>query len=89
MKIHPFEERVVVELEDLNEKNVGGLILPDTAKEKPQIGLVNAVGDGEEISKMVKEGDRIIFNKYAGSEFKIEGKEYIILSKDDVLGKLE
>ena len=88
MKIHPFEERVVVVIEEMNEQNVGGIILPDSAKEKPQIGLVTAVGDGEEVSEMVKEGDRIIFNKYAGSEFKIEGKEYIILSKDDVLAKL-
>ena len=89
MKIHPFEERVVIEIEEPTEKKVGGLILPDSAKEKPQAGKVISVGDGEEIQKMVKEGDLVIFNKYSGSEFNIEGKDYIILAKEDVLAKLQ
>ncbi len=88
MKIHPFEERVVVEVKEPEEKKVGGLIIPDSAKEKPQAGVVVAVGDGEEIKEMVKEGDTVIFNKFSGSEFHIDGKDYIILPKDDVLAKL-
>ncbi|MBU1536388.1 co-chaperone GroES [Myxococcota bacterium] len=88
MKIHPFEERIVIEVQETGEKKVGGLIIPDTAKEKPQAGVVVSVGTGEEIQKMVKEGDLVIFNKYSGNEFHIEGKDYIILAKDDVLAKL-
>ena len=86
MKIKPFEERVVVEIEK-EEQRIGKFIVPDSAKEKPQTGRVIAVGDGEEIQKMVKEGDRVIFNKYAGSEFNIDGKDLIILQKEDILGK--
>lgn len=88
MKIHPFEERVVVEVKEPEEKKVGGLIIPDSAKEKPQAGIVVSVGDGEEIQAMVKEGDTVIFNKYSGNEFHIDGKDYIILPKEDVLAKL-
>jgi chaperonin GroES len=88
MKIHPFDERVVIEVKEPEEKKVGGLILPDSVKEKPQAGVVVSVGDGEEISKMVKEGDLVIFNKYSGNEYHLDGSDFIILDKDDVLGKI-
>lgn len=89
MKIRPFEERIVVEMEEPKEAIVGGIYVPESAKEKPIFGRVIAVGGGEIINKLVSVGDRVIFNKYAGSEFTIEGKKIMVLNKDDLLGKLE
>ncbi len=89
MKIRPFEERIVVEMEEPKESVVGGIYVPESAKEKPIFGRVIAVGCGEVINKLVSVGDRVIFNKYAGSEFTIEGKKIMVLNKDDLLGKLE
>jgi chaperonin GroES len=88
MNIKPFGERVVVVIEEAKEKKVHGIIIPDSAKEKPQAGTVLAVGDGEEVSELIKDGDKVIFNKYSGNEFTIDGKDVIILDKDDVLAKL-
>jgi len=88
MKIQPFGERVVIEVKEPEEKNLVGLILPDSVKEKPQGGVVISVGDGEEVSKMVKEDDLVIFNQYSGNEYHSEGRNFIILDKDDVLGKI-
>lgn len=94
MKVRPLHDRVVVKR--LEEKEVvrGGIVIPDTAKEKPQEGEVVAVGDGKilengtRVAMDVKVGDRVLFGKYSGSEIKIEGEELLIMREDDVLGIL-
>ncbi|MBN2723194.1 MAG: co-chaperone GroES [Deltaproteobacteria bacterium] len=88
MKVVPFDERVVVEHEEQDIKEVGGIIIPESVKEKPQYGKICAVGTGELISAMVKVGDKILYNKYAGSEFELDGKKILIISKDDILAKI-
>jgi len=93
-KIRPLHDRVIVERVEAEERSSGGIIIPDSAKEKPQEGKVVAVGkgkhreDGSLIPMDVKAGDRILFSKYAGSEVKIDGKEYIIMREEDILGVL-
>jgi len=95
MNVRPLHDRVVVKR--LEEKEVirGGIVIPDTAKEKPQEGEVVAVGsgkkkdDGTRVSMDVKVGDRILFGKYAGSDIKIDGQEYLIMREEDILGILE
>ncbi|HEV8141920.1 MAG TPA: co-chaperone GroES [Methylomirabilota bacterium] len=95
MKIRPLHDRILVERVEEGEVKKGGIIIPDTAKEKPQEGKVIAVGngkvteDGKKIPLDVKGGDRILFGKYSGSEVKIEDKEYLILREEDVLAILE
>ena len=95
MKMRPLRDRVLVERIEEHEQRVGGIIIPDTAKEKPQQGRVVAVGKGRINDKGdvfpldVKEGDTVLFGKYAGSEIKIEGREYLIIREDEVLGVLE
>ncbi|HWP66437.1 MAG TPA: co-chaperone GroES [Candidatus Limnocylindria bacterium] len=96
MKVRPLADRVLVKrLEEEVEKSKGGIIIPDTAKEKPQQGRVIAVGKGRRneegtvIPLDVKVGDRILFGKYAGSEIKIEGEEHLIMREEDILGVLE
>jgi chaperonin GroES len=95
MNIRPLGDRILVKRIQEEEKTKGGIIIPDTAKEKPQEGRVVAVGkgkvteDGKLLSPDVKAGDRILFGKYAGSEIKLEGEEHLILREDDVLGVLE
>lgn len=94
-KIRPLGDRILVKRIKEEEKSKGGIIIPDTAKEKPQEGKVVAVGkgkktdDGKVIAMDVKAGDRILFGKYSGSEIKLEGEECLILREDDVLGVLE
>ncbi|MEE8396165.1 MAG: co-chaperone GroES [bacterium] len=94
MKIRPLQDRVIVERVDAEETSAGGIIIPDTAKEKPQEGKVVAVGkgkhkeDGGLIPLDVKAGDRILFSKYAGNDVTIDGKEFIIMREDDILGVL-
>lgn len=92
MKLRPLGDRVVVEAEDeLEQKTASGLVIPDTAKEKPMIGEVMAVGpgalndEGKRLPMDVKEGDKVLYSKYAGTEVKLEGKEYLVLSARDVL----
>lgn len=91
MKVKPLHDRVIVRRMKEEEKTKGGIIIPDTAKEKPVEGVVVAVGDGkllENGKKMpleVKEGDRILFGKYAGTELKIEGEELLIMKEDDII----
>ena len=91
MKIRPLADRILVRRIEEKEVRKGGIIIPDTAKEKPQEGEVVAVGpgamgeDGKRTAMEVKKGDRILMGKYAGTEVKIDGKEYIILREDDVL----
>jgi chaperonin GroES len=95
MKIRPLHDRILVERIEEGEVKKGGIIIPDTAKEKPQEAKVIAVGngkvteDGKKIALDVKAGDRILFGKYSGSEVKIEDKEYLILREEDVLAILE
>ncbi len=85
MKLKPLDDRVVIEVKELEEKNVGGIIIPDTAKEKPQIGVIIAVGTEDELKKLVKVGDKILYAKYGGTEVDIEDKKYIIISRSDIL----
>jgi chaperonin GroES len=95
MKMRPLRDRILVERIEEAEQRIGGIIIPDTAKEKPQSGRVIAVGKGRINDKGqvfpldVKEGETVLFGKYAGSEIKIDGREYLILREDDVLGVLE
>jgi len=95
MAFRPLGDRVLVRRVEEEEKTKGGIIIPDTAKEKPQEGKVVAVGKGKmtEQGKLltpdVKAGDKILFGKYSGSEVKIEGEEHLILREDDILGVLE
>ena len=88
MKLQPIDDHVVIEVKELMEKNVGGIIIPDTAKEKPQMGEVIAVGTDEELQKILKEGDKVLYSKYSGTEVDVEGKKYIILSRSDILAKI-
>ncbi len=86
MTLKPIEDRVVIELENENaEKNVGGIIIPDTAKDKPNIGKIIAVGTDEELQKIIKVGDRVIYAKYSGTEIEVDGKKLLIISKTDIL----
>ncbi len=95
MKIRPLQDRVIVKRLEEEGKTKGGIIIPDTAKEKPIEGNVVAVGkgktaeDGKLIKLDVKAGDKILFSKYAGTEVKIDGEEYLIMREDDILGIIE
>ena len=95
MKIRPLQDRVIVKRVEEEEKTKGGIIIPDSAKEKPMEGKVVAVGtgkvleDGKKHPLDVKKGDRILFGKYAGTEVKIDGEEHLIMREDDILGILE
>ncbi|MFO0618588.1 MAG: co-chaperone GroES [Polyangiaceae bacterium] len=95
MKIRPLQDRVIVRRVKEEEKTKGGIIIPDTAKEKPIEGLVVAVGNGKvlddgSVRKLdIKEGDKVLFGKYSGTEVKIDGEEHLILREDDILGVLE
>ena len=93
-KIRPLHDRVIVKRIEETEKTKGGIIIPDTAKEKPQEGRVVAVGpgrleEGKVISLDVKAGDKILFGKYSGTEIKLDGEEHLILREDDILGVIE
>jgi chaperonin GroES len=89
--LRPLGDRIVIELVESEEKTASGIVLPDSAKEKPQEGRVVAVGtgrvleNGERVALEVSEGDRIIFSKYSGTEVKFEGNEYLILRENDIL----
>jgi len=95
MKVRPLHDRIIVERIDEGEQKVGGIIIPDTAKEKPQQGKVIAAGngkakdDGKRVPLDVKAGDTILFGKYSGQEIKIDGDEYLIMREDEVLGVIE
>ena len=95
MTVRPLRDRILVKRFEEEETRVGGIIIPDTAKEKPQEGKVIAVGKGKvsEDGKLhpldVKKGDRVLFSKYSGTEINIEGEEHLIIREDDVLGILE
>ena len=95
IKIRPLGDRIVVEPLEAEEKTKGGIILPDTAKEKPQEGKVVAVGkgkvgeDGKPVAMEVKVGDKVLYGKYSGTEITIDDKEYIILKEEDILAVVE
>jgi len=90
MNIRPVEDHLAVKLSTMeNEKTVGGIIIPDTAKEKPQIAEVIAVGNDEDLQKIVKVGDKVLFGKYAGTEIELEGEKLLILAKSDLLAIVE
>ena len=95
MKVRPLHDRVIVERIEEGEQKVGGIIIPDSAKEKPQQGKVVSVGagkpdkDGKKIALDVKAGDTILFGKYSGQEIKIDGNEYLIMREEEVLGVIE
>jgi len=92
MNVRPLGERIVLKVLESEEKTKSGIVLPDTAKEKPQMGKVLAVGpgrvldNGQKVPLEVKEGDTVLFAKYAGTEVKLEGEEYMVLKESDVLG---
>ncbi len=86
MKLKPINDRVVVQPAAADEKTSGGIIIPDTAKEKPQRGKIVAVGPGKDDNKMtVKKGDVVLYGKYAGQELQYEGKDLLIMREDDIL----
>ena len=95
MKLVPLDDRVVIKQSEAEEKSTGGIILPDTAKEKPQRGKVVAVGpgkmndDGKRSEMSVKKGDEVIYAKYLGNDVEIEGVKYVILHENDILGVIE
>lgn len=95
MKLKPLKDRILVQRVEEEKTTKGGIIIPDTAKEKPAEGKVVAVGsgkvseDGKRVEMEVKAGDRVLFGKYSGTEVKIEGEEYLIMREDDVLGIIE
>jgi chaperonin GroES len=95
MKVRPLHDRLIVKRIDEEEKTAGGIIIPDTAKEKPQEGKVIAVGpgkvneDGKVTPLDVNKGDRVLFSKYAGTEIQLEGVEHLIIREDDVLAVLQ
>ncbi|MBR9987199.1 MAG: co-chaperone GroES [Desulfosarcina sp.] len=95
MKLRPLQDRILVQRVEEENKTKGGIIIPDTAKEKPAEGKVKAVGngkvgeDGKRVALEIKVGNRILFGKYSGTEVKIDGEEYLIMREDDVLGVIE
>jgi chaperonin GroES len=95
MKVRPLHDRIIIQRIEEEEQRVGGIIIPDTAKEKPQQGKVVAVGkgrvekDGKVTPLDVKAGDTVLFGKYAGQEIKIDGDEYLIIREEEVLGVIE
>jgi chaperonin GroES len=92
MKLQPLQDRILVQRVEEATKTKGGIIIPDSAKEKPAEGKIIAVGagktsdDGKRIPLEVKKGDRVLFGKYSGTEVKIDGEEYLIMREDDILG---
>ncbi len=95
MKIVPLNEKIVVERVEADDRTAGGIILPDTAKEKPKQGKIISVGDGKLLddgkraSFQVKIGDRVLFSSYSGNEVTVDGKEYLIMTEDDVLAVVD
>jgi chaperonin GroES len=95
MKIRPLQDRILVKRIEEEEKTKGGIIIPDTAKEKPQEGKVMAVGNGKILEDGnvqpldVKKGDRVLFSKYGGTEVNVDGEEHLIIREDDILGIIE
>ena len=89
MKIKPLDDRVLLEPAEAEEKTASGLIIPDSAKEKPRIGTIIAVGTDEDLREKVKEGNKVLFAKYGGDDVEMNGKEYRILQRSDILAVIE
>jgi chaperonin GroES len=95
MKVKPLHDRLIIQTLEEEEKTKGGIIIPDTAKEKPVEGKVIAVGagrikkDGKKMPLEIKKGDRVLYAKYAGTEIKIDGEEYLMMKEDDILAIIE
>jgi chaperonin GroES len=95
MNLEPLNEKIVVKRLEAEEKTAGGIVLPDTAKEKPKQGKVRALGNGKLLDNgkrapfQVKEGDRVLFTSYAGNEVTIDGEEFLIMTEDDILAVIE
>ena len=95
MKVVPLNDKIVVKRLEAEDKTAGGILLPDTAKEKPRQGKVVALGDGKLLDSgkraafQVKEGDRVLFSSYAGNEVQVNGEEYLIMSEDDILAVID
>jgi chaperonin GroES len=95
MKVVPLNDKIVVKRMEAEEKTAGGLVLPDAAKEKPKQGKVLSLGDGKLLDSgkraafQVKEGDRVLFTSYAGSEVNVDGEEYLIMTEEDILAVVE
>jgi chaperonin GroES len=95
MKVKPLQDRILIKRIQEEEKTKGGIIIPDAAKEKPQEGIVIAVGEGkvldsgQRVAPQVKAGDKILFGKYSGTEIKVDGEEHLILREDDILAIME
>ena len=95
MKVVPVNDKIVVKRVEAEEKTAGGIVLPDTAKEKPKQGKILSVGDGKLLDNgkraafQVKEGDRVLFSSYAGNEVTVDGEELLIMSEDDILAVVE
>ncbi len=97
MKIHPIDERVLIKPVESGERKVGNIIIPDTAKEKPQIGEVVAVGhdvihereNRKKLSELIKVGDRVVYARYGGTEIKVDNVDYLIVKRDDILAVVE
>lgn len=89
MKIKPLDDRVLIEQIEEDESKVGSIIIPDTAKEKPRMATVVAVGTDEDLQEVVKVGNKIIYSKYSGDEIKVDDKEYLIVQRSDILAIVE
>lgn len=89
MKIKPLDDRVLLEPMPAEEKTSSGLIIPDTAKEKPRVGLIVAVGTDDDLNEKIKAGYKVLFAKYGGDEIEIDGKEFRILQRSDILAVVE
>lgn len=95
MKVIPLNDKVLIERLEADDKTAGGIILPDTAKEKPKQGKILALGEGkilengQRVSFQVKVGDRVLFSSYAGNEVQLDGKEYLVMSEDDILAVVD
>ena len=95
MKLRPLNDRILVQRVETEEKTAGGIIIPDSAKEKPSEGKITAVGPGkrnkkgERIPLDLKEGDKVLFSKYGGTEVKLDDEDYLIMREDDILGVIE
>lgn len=89
MKVRPMDDRLLLEVVEEEEKTYSGIIIPDTAKEKPRMGKVIAVGTDDDLREKVKEGDRVLFAKYGGEEIAIDGKDYKIIQRSDLLAVIE
>jgi len=95
MKVVPLNEKLVIERVEAETKTAGGIVLPDSAKEKPKEGKILKLGEGKLLENgsrsqfQVKEGDRVLFTSYAGTEIKVDGKEYLIMTEDDILAVID